>query len=80
MLPPPISHTKLTRLAELTGLPTKEALLNQYISDTIVPGICMNPGCDYTANVRADQREGYCELEGTQTVQSCLVIAGLSNT
>ena len=80
MPPPPISHTKLTRLAELTGFPTKEALLNQYISDTIVPGICMNPGCDYTANVGADQREGFCEFESTQTVQSCLVIAGLSAT
>jgi hypothetical protein len=43
----------------------------------IVPGICMNPGCDFTANVKADQEEGYCEVEGTQTVESCLVIAGL---
>ena len=41
--PPPLSHIKLIRLAELTGFPTKEALLNRYISDGIVPGICMNP-------------------------------------
>jgi hypothetical protein len=47
------------------------------IGEVIVPGICMNPGCDYTANVEADQPEGYCELEGTLTVQSCLIIAGL---
>jgi hypothetical protein len=77
MPPPPLAHIKLIRLAELAGFPTKETLLSRYIGDVIVPGICMNPGCDYTANVEADQPEGYCELEGTQTVQSCFVIAGL---
>jgi hypothetical protein len=74
---PPLSHIKLIRLAELARFSTKEALLNRYIGEVIVPGICMNPGCDYTANVEADQPEGYCELEGTLTVKSCLVIAGL---
>jgi hypothetical protein len=77
MPPPPLSHVKLVRLAELTGFPTKEALLSQYINDVVVPGICINPGCDFTANVQADQEEGYCEAEGTPTVESCLVIAGL---
>ena len=66
---PPLSHLKLTRLAELEGFRTKEALLHAYISEIIVPGICMNPGCDYNAQVAFDEREGHCQREGTLKVQ-----------
>ena len=74
---PPLSHLKLTRLAELEGFRTKEALLHAYIGEITLPGICMNLGCDYYAQVAFDEREGHCQREGTPSVQSCLVIAGL---
>ena len=45
---PPLSHLKLTRLAELEGFRTKEAPLHAYISEITVPGICMDLGCDTT--------------------------------
>jgi hypothetical protein len=35
---PPLSHVKLTRLAQLEGLRTKEALLHTYIREITVPG------------------------------------------
>jgi hypothetical protein len=36
---PPLSHVKLTRLAQLEGFRTKEALLHTYIREITVPGI-----------------------------------------
>ena len=38
---------------------------------------CTNPDCDYTTEVEPDSSSGYCEICGTQTVQSCLVLAGM---
>src|SRR5689334_3420946 len=42
---PPLSHVKLTRLAQLEGFRKKEALLHTYIREVIVPGICFRPDC-----------------------------------
>ena len=74
---PPLSHVKLTRLAQLEGFRTKEALLHTYIREVIVPGICFRPDCHGTAGVARDERAGLCPTCGQNTVQSCLVIAGL---
>ena len=74
---PPLTHVKLTRLAELEGFRTKEALLHVHIRDVIVPGICLRPGCDGVAEVARDERAGVCSICGQNSVQSCLVIAGL---
>ena len=43
---PPLSHVKLTRLAQLEGFRTKEALLRIYIREITVPGICFRSDCD----------------------------------
>jgi hypothetical protein len=77
MPPPPLSHIKLTRLAELMGFATKEDLIRFYLNDQTVPGICINPDCEYRIFVERDERQELCQREGTYTVQSCLVIAGL---
>jgi hypothetical protein len=37
----------------------------------------MNPGCEYTAEVEPDEREGWCGACGTTSVRSCLILAGL---
>jgi hypothetical protein len=70
-------EAKLQRLAELEGFETVDEMFDAAVSDSVCPGICINPGCDYTADIEPDQRKGYCENCGTQTVQSCLVLAGL---
>jgi hypothetical protein len=68
---------KLQRLAELEGFKTVDEMFDAAVSDTVCPGICINPGCDYTADVEPDQRRGYCENCGTQTVKSCIVLTGI---
>jgi hypothetical protein len=73
----PLSHVKLTRLAQLEGFRTKEALLHIYIREITVPGICFRSDCDGIAEVARDERAGVCPTCGYNTVQSCLVISGL---
>jgi hypothetical protein len=42
---PPLSHVKLTRLAQLEGFRTIEALLHLYIRETLAPGLSgLDPG------------------------------------
>ena len=67
---------KLSTLADIEGMEVME-MLEQATYDSIAPGICTNPGCEYTTEIEPDQREGYCEDCGTNTVKSCLVLAGL---
>jgi len=38
----------------------------------VVPGICMNPGCDYTTEVEPDQCAGWCEECSSPTVKSVI--------
>jgi ssDNA-binding Zn-finger/Zn-ribbon topoisomerase 1 len=68
--------SKLDVLAAECGL-TVSALIEEYALESVVPGICMNPDCDFTAEVEPDQREGWCEECGTPTVESGIVLAGL---
>jgi hypothetical protein len=68
---------KLRHLVESEGYPDLEALLLACIADSISPGICTKPDCDYTTEIEPDQRRGYCEACGGQTVQSALVLTGI---
>lgn len=67
---------KVSLLSEIYGLPVDE-LIEQSITDSISPGICTNPGCDYTIEVEPDCFDGYCEICETQTVQSILALLHL---
>jgi hypothetical protein len=69
--------TKLQKLAELLGFKTIDEMFDAAVTDTTCPGICINSWCEYIANVAPDEREGYCLNDGTNTVQSALVLAGL---
>lgn len=67
---------KLEQLAKMEGTSVME-MLNKYLKDSIVPGICMNPACSNTLDqLEPDQSSAPCEECGTFTIQSCLVIAG----
>ena len=70
-------EAKLQELAELEGFRQVQEMFDAAVSDLVRPGIRVNPGCDYTADVEPDQRKGHCENCGTQTVKSCLVLARL---
>lgn len=67
---------KLDTLCELEGLDEME-MLEQATFDSVALGICANEGCDYTTTVEPDCATGYCEECETNTVKSCLVLAGI---
>ena len=70
------TQEKLAQLADAYAL-TVEEMLTEYGDDSLVPGICMNPGCDYTDELEPDQREGWCGACETNTVTSLLVLLNL---
>lgn len=69
--------SKLQTLAEDWGFPTPEDLVEEYILDGVMPGICSQPGCDYSTEVEPDQDRGWCECCGSNTVQSAAVLLGV---
>jgi len=71
------AEDKLKRLADSEGHDTVMALLEAAMFDSVSPGICTNPGCDYTTEVEPDQEKGWCESCNEGTVASALVLAGL---
>jgi len=68
--------SKLDNLVEICGL-SVTSFIEEYALENVVPGICMNPHCDFTAEYEPDQREGWCEECETGSVRSGLVLASL---
>lgn len=68
---------KIEKLAEIEGFDSVEEMLDVNIDESVVPGICMNSGCTFTTGVEPDQDKGYCEECRTNTVKSCMVLAGV---
>jgi len=66
--------SKLDQLAEIEGVGIVE-LIEEGTMDGVCRGICTNKDCEYTTKVEPDQRKGFCEECGTQTVASALVLA-----
>lgn len=69
--------SKIKELAEQYGFDDTMDMLEEASMDSVVPAICMNPDCDYTTGMEPDQSEGWCEMCDTNTVKSCLVLAGI---
>jgi hypothetical protein len=74
-----LSHKaqKLMKLCDVEGFKNVEDVLFSSITDSVCPAICMTEGCDHTAELEPDSREGYCELCGGNTMTSALVLAGI---
>jgi hypothetical protein len=72
-----LSQTKLQKLIEIEGFKDETSLFEAVITDSVCPAICMNDGCDYTAEMEPDQDRGWCEVCGTNSMKSALVLAGL---
>lgn len=68
---------KLSTLANYAGYSDVQDLLEENVIDSVVPGICKNPDCDYTTEVEPDSDSGWCEECGEGSVVSCLVLAGI---
>jgi hypothetical protein len=68
--------SKLDQLASVWGLSVPE-FIEEYALADVVPGICMNPNCSYTAEVEPDQQEGWCEECDMRSTKSGLLLAGL---
>lgn len=72
-------RSKLNILADSEGIDLdNQESLGEILMDSVQPGICMNPGCDYTTDsVEPDQNRGYCEICNTQTVKSISMLMGI---
>ena len=66
------SREKLETLARIEGYDSPEDLVGEYIIESVVPGICMNPDCDYSECVEPDQRKGWCAECSDNTLCSCI--------
>lgn len=71
-----VRKAKLARLAALEGYSVAELIATAALDSTSA-AICVNDGCDYTTEMEPDQDEGWCEICGTNSVQSALILAGL---
>ena len=68
---------KLKALLVSWGLENEDELAEEALGDSVAPGICMNPGCDYTTEVEQDQEAGHCEQCNAGTVESGLSLMGV---
>ena len=72
-----MNQSKLEQLTNYEGYDDDLAMLERAMFDGVAPGICTNEGCDYTCTVEPDSDEGWCEECETNTVTSCLMLAGI---
>ena len=73
----PTKTEKLVTLARQEFETTPEELFRLIGIATVVPGICMQPGCDFVTEVAGDEEDGWCEECGTSTCTSALLLAEL---
>jgi hypothetical protein len=71
------AEKRWVKLVELEGYICLDELLGAAAIDGVSPAICLNEGCEYTAEMEPDQDPGWCEARGTNTVASALVLAGV---
>lgn len=64
----------LLKLAEQEGMDVMD-MLEEAVMDSIVPAICTT--CEGGTEMEPDQDRGWCESCGTNTVKSCLILAGV---
>jgi len=70
---------KAEQLAQDWGYEDLDEALNDpdLLFDSVAPGICMNPECDYSTEVEPDCTSGYCEICETQSVKSIHILMGV---
>lgn len=68
---------KTDTLARDWGYPDPLDLIEDYIFDGVMPGICRNDDCDYSTEVEPDADAAYCEACDSHTVQSMSIMMGI---
>ena len=68
---------KLKTLLGLYDYENTDDFAHHYITDSIVPGICMNDGCEATYDYEPDQTEGWCDECETNSVKSGFILMGI---
>ena len=68
---------KMDELLNAEGMSSDDEYCQQSMMDSVVSGICMNDGCDYTTSVEQDSTSGWCEVCNTNSVSSGLRILGI---
>jgi hypothetical protein len=67
-------QSKFEKLMEIEGFDDELDFLEHCTCDSVVPGICMNEGCDYSIGVEPDSDSGWCDECQTNTIKSALVL------
>ncbi len=75
-LTPEVRKAKLQCLVDAEGYADLNALLQDVVTDSVCPAICVETDCSYTCEMEPDQDRGWCEACGQNTVQSALILAG----
>jgi len=68
---------KLDDLMDFEGFDDRDEFLDYCMFDSIVPAICTNEACDYTASLEPDSTAGWYEACNTNTMVSRLILAGV---
>lgn len=69
-------HAKLEKLADMEGYDDVDQLFECRALDSCASSICMEQGCDYSANLEPDQDKGWCEACEKPSMESALIIGG----
>jgi hypothetical protein len=72
-----LRREKLLFLIECSGLDSQEDFLEAFALESVVPGVCMNKDCGATYEYEPDQNRGWCEVCGTNSVVSGLILIGI---
>ncbi len=70
-----LDNPLLAKCAQDEGFDDTMAMLEHATYDSVVPAICTK--CESTMDMEPDQDRGWCDECGTNTVKSCLVLAGI---
>lgn len=69
--------SKLQKLAEIYGYNSGAELILKEAVDSLVPAICTNEDCSYIEEYEPDCSRGWCYECEDNSMQSCLVLAGM---
>lgn len=69
--------SKIKTLLENEGCSSTEQFIEEFAFESLVPGICMNKGCNSIYYYEPDQARGHCEECGTKTVKSGIMLLGI---
>ena len=68
---------KIQIICDQYGYDDPLQMMENYMNDSMVPGICMEAQCNNVEEYEPDQEHGYCSECGRQTVASLAILLGV---